>query len=176
VHAATWTERYAYDAAGALTERHWEPAPAAAPAADQDDARRAHGPAQVHYEHDAQGRVVVRRRKRLSRKPDVWRYTWDSEDRLVAVVTPDGARWQYRYDPYGRRIAKERLAPDGSGVVEQTMFAWDGFVLAEQTTRAADGSAHCPWTAGRRCCGRAASRSTRPPGGSSPSSAGSPSR
>jgi YD repeat-containing protein len=51
----------------------------------------------------------------------------------VGVVTPDGARWRYRYDGLGRRIAKERLADNGS-IVEQTLFTWDGVVLAEQQT------------------------------------------
>ncbi|MEU9181998.1 hypothetical protein AB0C90_35230 [Streptomyces sp. NPDC048550] len=46
----------------------------------------------VRYEHDAYGRVVLRQKQRLSRKPDTWRYEWDVEDRLVAVTTPDGTR------------------------------------------------------------------------------------
>ncbi|QTR04635.1 RHS repeat protein, partial [Saccharothrix algeriensis] len=86
----------------------------------------------ARYEHDAQGRVVLRQRKRLSRKPDTWRYQWDADDRLIAVTTPDGTRWSYRYDPLGRRIAKLRLTSDGS-VAERVDFAWDGSVLAEQT-------------------------------------------
>ncbi len=53
------------------------------------------------------------------------------------MTTPDGQRWRYRYDPFGRRIAKQRLASDGTGddrgVVEQVDFAWDGVVLAEQS-------------------------------------------
>jgi len=139
VQAATWTERYAYDAAGNIAQGQWQQSPAVQqPAGDEPQ-----GTAHVHYEHDAQGRVVLRRRKRLSRKADIWRYTWDSEDRLVGVVTPDGTRWAYRYDPYGRRIAKERLAPDGEGVVEQVRFTWDGFVPAEQTTLSSDGTAKC---------------------------------
>lgn len=61
-----------------------------------------------------------------------WRYTWDSEDRLVGVRTPDGSRWSYRYDPLGRRLAKYRHTPDG-GVAEQIDFTWDGARLIEQT-------------------------------------------
>ncbi|MGW1681200.1 RHS repeat-associated core domain-containing protein [Saccharopolyspora sp. NPDC002376] len=130
-----WTERYAYDAAGNLTHASW-PTPPSADAEEQGDReysgtliRRA---GKVRYEHDAQGRVVLRQRKRLSRKPDTWRYFWDADDRLVEVLTPDGACWRYRYDPLGRRVAKQRLTPDGSGVLEQIEFIWDGTVLAEQ--------------------------------------------
>jgi RHS repeat-associated protein len=80
------------------------------------------------------GRVTLRQKTRLSRKPDTWRYEWDVEDRLTSVTTPDGTRWRYRYDPLGRRIAKQRLAPDGESVLEQVDFTWDGTTLCEQTT------------------------------------------
>ncbi|MFF9803271.1 RHS repeat domain-containing protein, partial [Streptomyces rochei] len=63
-----------------------------------------------------------------------WRYEWDAEDRLKAVVTPDGTRWRYTYDPLGRRTAKLRLAADGETVVEGVDFTWDGTNLCEQTT------------------------------------------
>ncbi|WP_399888139.1 DUF6531 domain-containing protein [Streptomyces sp. BBFR51] len=142
VRAATWSERYAYDAAGNITEGEWQPT---APAADVPDP--GHAPVRrtrdIAYEYDEQGRVVVRRKKRLSRKPDVWRYTWDSQDRLVAVTTPDGTVWMYEYDPFGRRIAKRRLGPDGMTVVEETTFVWDGFVLAEQMTSTVGEAPRC---------------------------------
>ncbi|MGK5547108.1 putative T7SS-secreted protein [Streptomyces sp. URMC 127] len=135
VTAANWQERYAYDEAGNQTEAAW---PAGHPGAEAQGARtysgtrisRAGG---IRYEHDAQGRVVLRQKTRLSRKPDTWRYEWDAEDRLTAVVTPDGTRWRYAYDPLGRRIAKERLTPAGE-VAERVDFTWDGATLAEQTS------------------------------------------
>nr|WP_324608701.1 RHS repeat domain-containing protein [Streptomyces sp. NRRL S-1824] len=43
--------------------------------------------------------MVLRQKTRLSRTPDTWRYTWDCEDRLTSVTTPDGTRWRYVYDP-----------------------------------------------------------------------------
>src|SRR5262245_21103437 len=54
---------------------------------------------------------------------------------MVAVTTPNGQRWRYRYDALGRRIAKQRVGDDGSTVVEQVDFVWDGTVLAEQSHR-----------------------------------------
>lgn len=139
VRAEDWTETYAYDPAGNLLEADW-PATGATRAAlgarvYEDGRLTAAG--RVRYEYDAAGRVVLRQKARLSRKPDTWHYTWDAESRLTGVTTPDGAQWRYLYDPFGRRIAKSRLGADGVSVEEWTEFTWDGSVLAEQTTHAA---------------------------------------
>ncbi|GHB33687.1 putative T7SS-secreted protein [Streptomyces chryseus] len=139
VHAAGWTEAYAYDKAGNQTSASW---PAPMPGQEAVGPRtytgtRIRTAGGVRYEHDMAGRIALRQKPRLSRKPDTWRYTWDAEDRLVSVLTPDGTTWRYQYDPLGRRIAKRRLAPDGSEtVVEQVDFTWDGTTLCEQTTHA----------------------------------------
>jgi YD repeat-containing protein len=104
-----WTERYAYDPAGAVvTAGH------------------------VHQQRDAQGRMVLRQRRTLSGRTMIWRYTWDVEDRLTGVTTPDGARWRYRYDALGRRVAKQQLGADGAEVLAQVEFTWEGTTLAEQ--------------------------------------------
>jgi RHS repeat-associated protein len=138
VQAQGWSESYAYDAAGNQTQAMW---PDGHPGADARGNRTYAGTSlvragQVHYEYDAVGRIVLKRRVRLSRKPDVWRYAWDAEDRLTQVTTPDGTVWRYRYDAFGRRVAKQRLGPDHVTVVEETRFSWDGDLLAEQTTTA----------------------------------------
>ncbi|MER5965847.1 RHS repeat-associated core domain-containing protein [Streptomyces sp. NPDC002057] len=134
VTAERWTERYAYDEAGNQTHASWPGAGTAVGAREYAGTRIGRAGA-IRYTHDAQGRVVLRQKTRLSRKPDTWRYDWDAEDRLVAVTTPDGVRWRYRYDALGRRVAKRRLADDGVTVVEETLFTWDGDVLCEQSTR-----------------------------------------
>ncbi|MEU2560082.1 putative T7SS-secreted protein [Streptomyces longispororuber] len=143
VHAANWTETYAYDEAGNQTTADW---PATHPGHEATGPRAYTGTAltragAVRYEHDALGRVILRRKTRLSRKPDTWRYTWDAEDRLTSATTPDGTVWRYAYDPLGRRTAKLRMAPDGTTVTERTDFTWDGTTLCEQTTTA---PAHLP--------------------------------
>ncbi|WP_225826886.1 putative T7SS-secreted protein [Streptomyces naphthomycinicus] len=140
VHAADWSERYAYDEAGNQTQASW---PSDHPGGEAVGPRAYAGTrltraGNVRYEHDALGRITLRQKSRLSRKPDTWRYEWDAEDRLTSVVTPDGTRWRYTYDPLGRRTAKLRLADDGETVVERVDFAWDGTTLCEQTTTSAD--------------------------------------
>jgi RHS repeat-associated protein len=81
--------------------------------------------------HDAQGRLTRRRHRTLSGQVREWTYSWDAEDRLTAVTTPDGHHWRYRYDAIGRRIGKWRLDSQGT-VLERIDFAWDGALLAEQ--------------------------------------------
>ncbi|MCT7351318.1 polymorphic toxin type 30 domain-containing protein [Streptomyces sp. 15-116A] len=140
VHAPNWTEKYAYDATGNQTFASW---PATHPGQDAIGERTYEGTrvtraGRVRYEYDALGRIVLRQKTRLSRKPDTWRYEWDAEDRLIQVTTPDGTRWRYTYDPLGRRTAKLRLGDDGEAVVERVDFTWDGTTLCEQTTTSPD--------------------------------------
>ncbi|MEC4014877.1 putative T7SS-secreted protein [Streptomyces sp. H27-D2] len=135
VHARGWTESYAYDDAGNQTHATW-PDQHASPDARGDrtyTGTRITRAGAIRYQHDAAGRLTQRQKTRLSKKPDTWHYTWDAEDHLTAVTTPDGTTWRYLYDPLGRRTAKHRLAPDGS-IAEQTDFTWDGTTLTEQTT------------------------------------------
>ncbi|MFG2297747.1 putative T7SS-secreted protein [Streptomyces sp. NPDC048603] len=135
-----WTERYVYDTAGNLASVRRPALHGDMAATDADhtyEGNRVVGAGAFRYAHDVQGRVVQRTRKRLSRKADSWHYTWDAEDRLTQVVTPDGTTWRYTYDPLGRRLSKQRLAADGA-VAEETLFTWDGHTLCEQSTRTPD--------------------------------------
>ncbi|OKI00210.1 type IV secretion protein Rhs [Streptomyces sp. CB02923] len=136
VNAANWTETYAYDDSGNQTHATWpsEHAGTAAQGPRTYTGTRINRAGSIRYEHDALGRVTLRQKTRLSRKPDTWHYTWNAEDRLTAVVTPDGALWHYTYDPLGRRTAKHRLSPDGTTPLESTHFTWDGPTLTEQST------------------------------------------
>ncbi|MFD4913838.1 putative T7SS-secreted protein [Streptomyces virginiae] len=137
VHAEDWTERYAYDVGGNQTSASW---PASHPGGQDaggpriyDNGRlvRAGG---MRYEYDGLGRVTLRQKTRLSRKPDTWLFNWNAEDQITEVTDPAGTRWRYTYDGLGRRSAKERLTADGREVAERTVFTWDGEVLCEQVT------------------------------------------
>ncbi|MFC6933541.1 RHS repeat-associated core domain-containing protein [Actinomadura yumaensis] len=147
VDARDWTERYAYDATGNLTGAEW-PAGHAPPWGDDALGDREYSgtlvrrAGRVRFEHDGQGRVVLRQHTTLSGKRIAWRYRWDADDLLVGVETPNGQRWRYRYDPLGRRVSKEHLTADGQGVHEHFSFAWDGAVLVEQN--------HVFWSTQRR--------------------------
>jgi YD repeat-containing protein len=106
-------ERYEYDAAGRILATDWPSPPDDSPYAGAEGQRAYDGvrlrrAGVIGYEHDAQGRVVRRRRGALT-----WEYEWDADDRL------------------GRRIAKQRLTGDGA-VAEQVEFVWDGPVIAEE--------------------------------------------
>lgn len=137
VTAEDWSETYAYDAAGNQTTAHWPddaPHPEARGPRTYDGTRLTQA-GRVRYQYDAAGRTVLRQKTRLSRKPDTWRYEWDAEDRLTEVIAPDDTVWRYRYDPLGRRTAKQRLTADGE-VAEEIRFTWDGTRLAEETNTA----------------------------------------
>ena len=130
VHAATWSEHYAYDGLGNLTH-------SSAPTDEDRQGEFQYTGALIRssgrttYEHDAQGRIVRSARRTLSGRTKQWTYSWDADDHLVQVTTPDGSVWQYVYDPLGRRTGKRRLAADGT-VTEEVQFTWDGARLAEQ--------------------------------------------
>ncbi|NYI03482.1 DUF6531 domain-containing protein [Allostreptomyces psammosilenae] len=137
IQAHGWSERYAYDSAGRLVSADYPQAESpsgggSTPAIERSYAgtllRRA---GRTSYVYDAQGRVIRRDRRTLSGRRDVWHYTWDADDRLREVTTPDGDTWRYSYDPLGRRIAKARLTADGEEL-ERVEHTWDGTRLAEQ--------------------------------------------
>ncbi|KIF74862.1 type IV secretion protein Rhs [Streptomyces sp. 150FB] len=127
------TETYRYDAAGNQSFADWPGSPAAPDSVGERslDVTRMSTAGRTTYHCDGAGRVVERRKRRLSHKPDIWRYTWDPEGRLTACITPDGTVWRYRYDPLGRRTAKCRFTADGQ-VAEEIHFSWDGTRLAEE--------------------------------------------
>ncbi|MBM9506034.1 RHS repeat protein [Streptomyces sp. KK5PA1] len=141
VRGGTWTEQYVYDRAG-----HPVAADLTTPQSQAGHGPRAYDGARLrtagrlHYSYDAQGRVTARRSTTLSGRPSTWTYSWDVEDRLTDVTTPDGQHWHYRYDPLGRRIGKQHVVQEtddaqGLSAWERTHYTWHGPTLVEQTAQ-----------------------------------------
>ncbi|MEV7179370.1 DUF6531 domain-containing protein [Kitasatospora sp. NPDC093679] len=141
VSAETWSESYAYDALGNITRTHDTRRPS-----DASGGERTHSGSLLHtagrtsYEYDDHGRLLCRVVRTLSGQRREWRYSWNTDDQLVRVDSPNGS-WAYTYDPLGRRTSKLRL-DEGTAALgpEETVFTWDGVQLAEQRTALADGS------------------------------------
>ena len=70
-----------------------------------------------HFDYDAYGNLIRERRGAGQRL--VRHYRYDSQHRLIGITLPDGSDVAYRYDAFGRRIAKDM---DG----KTTQFIWQG--------------------------------------------------
>ena len=94
------------------------------------------------YQYDDCGRLVMKRRTPAGFRPQETRYEWNVHDRLVRIQLPDGARWRYRYDPFGRRVSKVREGnvPSAQSVA-RIDYRRDGDQLVGQQHYLADGSA-----------------------------------
>jgi RHS repeat-associated protein len=110
----TGLEQFVYDPAGDLLRRgnrefHYD-APGRLAQTDG-----------VRLIYDASGNLIEKRRG-----GSTIRYSYDTDNRLIAIETPEGGRIEFVYDAFGRRIAKR--SKEG-----EVGFLWDGEVLlAEQ--------------------------------------------
>ncbi|AFI92493.1 RHS family protein [Pectobacterium parmentieri] len=96
----------------------------------------------TQYQYDDCGRLAIKRETRPGFRPKETHFDWDVQDRLVRVSLPDGARWRYRYDVFGRRINKVREGQVPSAqAVARVAYRWDGDQLIGQQQYRADGSA-----------------------------------
>ncbi|WP_053067849.1 RHS repeat-associated core domain-containing protein [Xenorhabdus khoisanae] len=113
----------------------------------------------VTYRYDDNGRQVEKTEHRDGFRPQVWRYHWDTQNQLTHCETPDGSRWHYRYDAFGRRIRKLKVhdgklaaanlqrwldgKPDLMVKPDTIMgydYFWNGDQLVEETPLYADGT------------------------------------
>jgi RHS repeat-associated protein len=79
-----------------------------------------------HYDYDAFGNLI--RERRGTGQKLVTEYRYDGEHRLIGVTTADGRCSSYRYDAFGRRIAK---TVDG----HTTEFFWQGDNLVAESSK-----------------------------------------
>lgn len=74
----------------------------------------------VSYEYDALGQLV----RKTDEKGETI-YKWNRFGQLAKVNLPDAAEWEYKYDPFARRV--EKRGP-GQGIG----FVWDGDVVLHE--------------------------------------------
>ncbi|WP_434525434.1 RHS repeat-associated core domain-containing protein [Photorhabdus asymbiotica] len=60
------------------------------------------------YRYDENGRMVEKIVHKYGFQPRTFRYCWDAYNQLTEFITPEGTRWRYRYDAFGRRISKRK--------------------------------------------------------------------
>jgi len=147
-------ERFAYDRARNITQSEQRDRGSSMSVlkepptqASHDDYRRSPGGrierrGDTSYAYDAQGRLISKRTERNGFRPQKWRYQWDGEDQLRRVTTPDGGVWDYRYDPFGRRIAKSciQVGSKHNRQAQKVSYLWAGNLLSEERRIYADGS------------------------------------
>ncbi|OEC49109.1 hypothetical protein A9G49_21055 [Aeromonas sp. ANP5] len=94
------------------------------------------------YRYDKCGRLCEKVVSRPGFRPQTTQFEWDGFDRLQRVILPDGSRWRYRYDPFGRRIGKEREGQVSQlTAITRVHYRWDGDQLVQQQSYRADGNA-----------------------------------
>ncbi|UHM89760.1 RHS repeat domain-containing protein [Rahnella victoriana] len=94
------------------------------------------------YRYDAAGRLTEKCRYRDGYRPQRWRYRWDAHDRLSELMTPSGVRWRYSYDPFGRRIRKQKVGAENAADTRPagTEYRWSGDQMIAETPVYADGT------------------------------------
>ncbi|WP_445373793.1 RHS repeat-associated core domain-containing protein [Photorhabdus tasmaniensis] len=78
------------------------------------------------FVYDLAGRMKEKQFLAEGYRLAVTKYRWNSQNQLTGLITPDGRRWEYRYDAFGRRTEK-RCIQTG----KLTTYLWDGDVPAE---------------------------------------------
>ncbi|MDP8100375.1 RHS repeat domain-containing protein [Phocoenobacter atlanticus] len=86
-----------------------------------DNAGRVIKTDQQAFSYDDCGRLQAKTTQKKGFRPQKTAYHWDDYDRLIGVTLPDGERWRYEYDPFGRRIGKTRVDSQ-----EQHRYFWEG--------------------------------------------------
>jgi len=81
------------------------------------------------------GRLVEKLVDKGGYRPLLWRYRWDARSQLTGIETPDGERWEYKYDPFGRRISKRCTSHNKPGMD----FHWNGDQLTDEIPVGSDG-------------------------------------
>ncbi|WP_234096843.1 RHS repeat domain-containing protein [Citrobacter portucalensis] len=87
------------------------------------------------WKYDVNGRLVEKRVDKGGYRPLQWRYRWDARSQLTGLETPEGERWEYKHDPFGRRISKRCTNRNKPGMD----FHWNGDQLTGEIPVGPDG-------------------------------------
>ncbi|MEV7045317.1 RHS repeat-associated core domain-containing protein [Amycolatopsis sp. NPDC051061] len=127
VRGQSRTEHYGYDRVGNVQAAEWGAHPAVGQRTFDGGLLTRAGAA--GYEYDERNRVIRR---------GGMRFTWNADDHLVRVDASGDGHWSYTYDALGRRRTK-RFVSSAGVALQETVFVWDGMLLAEESTRELDG-------------------------------------
>ncbi|PHM22095.1 RHS repeat-associated core domain-containing protein [Xenorhabdus ehlersii] len=153
-------EQFSYDANGNLSQHLPVDAQGAmAQFTQRQQAGRVVQRGDTHYHYDDNGRLVEKIEQCDGFRPQIWRYRWDTQNQLTHCETPDGSRWQYQYDPFGRRIRKIKARdgkltaanlqlwlagrpdlPENPKALGGYDYLWSGDQLIEEVPYQADGT------------------------------------
>ncbi len=90
------------------------------------------------YRYDECGRVIEKTVQKNGYRSQTTKFIWNEFDQLIRVELPNNERWRYRYDPFGRRIAKECEQSQTTRYAQH--YLWDGNNLIQQQKICADGT------------------------------------
>ena len=124
-------ELYSYSQAGVLTKLHPDTATRWADDVDTYGGTMPHQVGRTRFTYDKAGRVIQTVTKRLSKKPLVKHFYYESGTQPVGYEDSDhpGVGWRYLYDGACRRVGKEQINTTTGEVTSRVMFLHEGDVL-----------------------------------------------
>ena len=124
-------ESYSYSQAGVLTKLHPDTATRWADDVDTYGGTMPHQVGRTRFTYDKAGRVTQTVTKRLSKKPLVKHFYYESGTQPVGYEDSDhpGVGWRYLYDGVRRRVGKEQINTTTGEVMSRVMFLHEGDML-----------------------------------------------
>ena len=124
-------ESYSYSQAGVLTKLHPDTATRWADDVDTYGGTMPRQVGRTRFTYDKAGRVTQTVTKRLSKKPLVKHFYYESGTQPVGYEDSDhpGVGWRYLYDGACRRVGKEQINTVAGEVISRVMFLHEGDVL-----------------------------------------------
>ena len=124
-------ESYSYSQAGVLTKLHPDTATRWADDVDSYGGTMPHQVGRTRFTYDKAGRVTQTVTKRLSKKPLVKHFYYESGTQPVGYEDSDhpGVGWRYLYDGTCRRVGKEQINTTTGEVTNRVMFLHEGDML-----------------------------------------------